>query len=266
MFNKLYKTRPNFLDDIVIIEGDIEYPNIGISDDDWNLLIINVEIVIHSAADVRFDAPILDKIPCTVIALRCLLEKSLQMPNLLLFCYISTAYSHHYLNEIKEEYYSPNITPDVFEKLLKITENNPSERNIMDYLSDKIIEPSLNTYVYSKILTEHVMKEYSTRLPTVVQRPSIVISTYEDPIPGWIQNFYGLTGILITLVIGFNRIIPTTNECKGDFVCADHVINSSLAIIWNTVDREQKGTLVLKKASPEFYNITADNFITCCNI
>lgn len=40
---------------IVPVKGDIAEENLGMSDEDWEMLQENVEIVFHSAATVRFD-------------------------------------------------------------------------------------------------------------------------------------------------------------------------------------------------------------------
>ena len=40
---------------VVAVKGDIAEENLGLSDDNWELLQENVDIVFHSAATVRFD-------------------------------------------------------------------------------------------------------------------------------------------------------------------------------------------------------------------
>lgn len=63
-----------------------------------------------------------------------------------------------------------------------------------------------------------------------------MIATHLDPIPGWINNIYGLTGVLLASGMGFQRVLPYTEHLVGDFVCADFVINSTLAAAWATWD------------------------------
>lgn len=62
----------------------------------------------------------------------------------------------------------------------------------------------------------------------------LVVATHEDPIPGWINNIYGLTGVLVSTGLGFQRILPYKKDLIGDIVCADFVINSTLAAAWST--------------------------------
>lgn len=49
---------PKAHEKIIPIPGDIVHKSLGISDDDRQLLRDNVDIVIHSAAAVRFDEPL----------------------------------------------------------------------------------------------------------------------------------------------------------------------------------------------------------------
>lgn len=49
---------PDFRNKLEAIEGDLMLPSMGISKEDEEKLIDNVNIVFHSAATVRFDEPI----------------------------------------------------------------------------------------------------------------------------------------------------------------------------------------------------------------
>ena len=58
LFNKLNAINPDAINKVIPIPGDIVHKSLGISCDDRKLLLENVEIIIHSAATVRFDEPI----------------------------------------------------------------------------------------------------------------------------------------------------------------------------------------------------------------
>ena len=55
LFRDLQSTYPNFQEKVQPIAGDLMSEGLGISDDDKALLQESVDIVIHSAATVRFD-------------------------------------------------------------------------------------------------------------------------------------------------------------------------------------------------------------------
>jgi len=58
LFETVSKMHPDFKSKLVGIQGDLSDENLGISDQDMNLIIQNVNIVFHSAATVRFDEPL----------------------------------------------------------------------------------------------------------------------------------------------------------------------------------------------------------------
>lgn len=55
VFHKIKKINPNYLDKIRIVEGDLGALDLGISEDVIKDIHDNVHIVLHAAADVRFD-------------------------------------------------------------------------------------------------------------------------------------------------------------------------------------------------------------------
>jgi len=58
LFDKLRSEQPWVLDKLVPIAGDITEPDLGLSEEDKQLIAQNVSVVFHLAATVRFDAPI----------------------------------------------------------------------------------------------------------------------------------------------------------------------------------------------------------------
>lgn len=58
MFDLVRKGNPEFASKLEAIEGDLDLPSIGISQEDEQKLIENVNVVFHSAATIRFDEPI----------------------------------------------------------------------------------------------------------------------------------------------------------------------------------------------------------------
>lgn len=43
---------------------------------------------------------------------------------------------------------------------------------------------------------------------------------------------YGLTGVLVSTGLGFQRLLPYKENVAGDIICADYVVNSVLAAGW----------------------------------
>lgn len=45
-----------------------------------------------------------------------------------------------------------------------------------------------NTYVFTKAMAEMLVGELKGDMPVVILRPTIVLSTYKEPIPGWAEG------------------------------------------------------------------------------
>ena len=55
VFDNVREAIVDFKSKIVPVVGDIAEENLGLSEEDWEMLQENIEIVFHSAATVRFD-------------------------------------------------------------------------------------------------------------------------------------------------------------------------------------------------------------------
>lgn len=84
LFDKIKTEHPGVAENKIIpIYGDLSEIRLGMSDDDYNMLVSNVSIVFHVAATVRFDEPIRDAIIKNVRGTREVVELASQMKNLL---------------------------------------------------------------------------------------------------------------------------------------------------------------------------------------
>lgn len=82
VFDKIRSKKPELLEKIKSVQGDVSEPNIGLSQEDQDLLSEKVNIVIHSAATVRFVEPLSDAINLNTLGTKRLLELSYKFKNL----------------------------------------------------------------------------------------------------------------------------------------------------------------------------------------
>lgn len=61
----------------------------------------------------------------------------------------------------------------------------------------------------------------------------LVIGTAYEPIPGWIDNIYGPTGVVVGVGAGLMRVMLADPETVSDLVPVDLVVNSMLAAAWD---------------------------------
>lgn len=215
-----------------IMEGALEQEELGLSEMDIDYLRTHVEIVIHSAADVRFDLSLKASFRTNVFGAQQLVNIALRMRKLVSLLYISTAYSNCIQEVVEEKFYDTDVDP---EEMMRVIEAIDEQQ--LDTLSPKIMQPWPNTYTYAKSQAEGVFRKYCDRLPVVLVRPSIIISTLEDPIEGWTDNIYGLNGVVTGIGSGVLRILHLNADYCVDVVPADLAVNACLAAIWYTASQ-----------------------------
>lgn len=172
VYQRLRDMDPNFHDRISVIHGDLKQIGAGVREVDVELLCNEVEIVIHAAADVRFNIPLLELVQSNVRGTRDILEIAKRMKHLEVFAYVSTAYSHCPRDIVDEKFYDPPMDPEFWLKMLDRCKT-PEDKETIEVLEQHLMNPWPNSYTYTKALSESLVKTYSTHFPTIVIRPSI---------------------------------------------------------------------------------------------
>lgn len=189
LFDPLRKERPNDLNKVLPIEGDITQPELAISGTDRALLARTVNIVFHSAATVKFDEKLKLSITINVLGTQRLVELCKRMTNLEALVHVSTAYCNCDRTDVKELVYPAEINPEQV-----ITLVNTLDEDLIDTLTKKLVGKRPNTYTFTKSLAECWLKNNCNDLPLVIIRPSIVLSSINGPLEGWVDNWNGPTG------------------------------------------------------------------------
>lgn len=172
LFKTLMRKDPNYIKRIQVVEGNTRELNVGLSDEAQADLCENVDLIFHVAADVRFDNTLKELSLVNLRGTREILKLAERCKKLQMFAYISTAFSHCERKHIDEEFYDVSIAPEDMIRLAEYYEERP-EDDTLDVLTDNFISPWPNTYSFSKALSEELVREYGSRVPTVVIRPSI---------------------------------------------------------------------------------------------
>ncbi|KAG6458308.1 hypothetical protein O3G_MSEX010799, partial [Manduca sexta] len=187
-FTRLKEERPEVIQKIIPILGDITAPKLGLKAEDEQTLIDKVSVVIHSAAVVKFNQALKDAINANVEGTRKVLSLAKLMKNV---CVLYPPPAD--LEEAKKFAMKHYILGDDDKELIK---NHP------------------NTYTFSKALAEQVVAENRGDLPTIIIRPSIVSASEREPVKGWVDNLTAATGVITSLVKGWIHVI----EASGDVV------------------------------------------------
>lgn len=176
VFKRLKLEKPDALDKLVAIPGDLSLPLLGISTRSLTAL-GTVSLFIHSAATVRFDEPIRVAINLNVSATYEAMKLAKKMKQMELFVHISTYYSNPSLKFVENKMYPPPID---WRQAIKLSES-PLQDETLDILSRKYIGGFPNTYTFTKNLSENVVNEHSHLFPVLIVRPSISEFHIQEP-------------------------------------------------------------------------------------
>ncbi|TAN41925.1 MAG: NAD-dependent epimerase/dehydratase family protein [Nitrospirae bacterium] len=187
---------------IKAVSGDFVLPELGLSADDRSELVHSVDQILHLGAITDFGSPIETARKINVggtekvlaLATACSKEGRLKR-----FDYVSTAY------------------------VAGMHKREATEQDL-----DRG-QTFANPYEQSKFEAELLVREYGTRLPAAVYRPSIVIG---DSCTGYVSSFSMLYWPLKILADGIPRyFIPGSGGARVDIVPSDFVADAIVALM-----------------------------------
>ncbi|XP_076245982.1 uncharacterized protein LOC143186295 [Calliopsis andreniformis] len=227
LFDKVRELHPSNFEKLIPILGDVSEKELGLQEIDRQTLIDRVSVIFHNAAHVRFEEDLKKDILSNTRSTRdiCILAKS--MKNLASFVYISTAFTLCDKPEAEEIMYPPLTN---WRDAIKMAET--LDEYTIRAITSMYIKPMPNTYTFSKRLAEDVVNDYSKDLPSVIIRPSIVLPTITEPVPGWVDNFNGPVALFIAGGKGVLRVIYAELSGMNDYLPVDIVIRSTVLVAW----------------------------------
>ncbi|XP_017039645.1 fatty acyl-CoA reductase wat [Drosophila ficusphila] len=247
IFEVLLKVKPDALQRVCAISGDCLEPDLGISESDRRILAAEVHVVIHGAATVRFDEALHLSLAINVRATRLMLQLARQMTQLESYVHVSTAYSNCIVEDIAERFYPEHLNCSA-DKILKLGELVSAE--VLDQMTPALVANFPNTYTYTKALAEDVILQEAGDLPLCIFRPAIIMSTYKEPLHGWVDNLFGPMALCFGGARGIMRVTTVDKKAKISMVPADFCVNVALACAWKTAECSvQKGNV----KSPPIY-------------
>ncbi|XP_019646859.1 PREDICTED: fatty acyl-CoA reductase 1-like, partial [Branchiostoma belcheri] len=167
------------------------------------------------------------------------------------FIHVSTAYAYCNRQFIEEIVYPPRVHP---QKLLDCIEW--MDDDMVSTITPDLVRDHPNTYTFSKGIAENLLIEQRGHVPLAIIRPSIVTATWREPLPGWVDNFNGPTGIFIAIGKGILRTMHGDPEAKADVVPVDVPINLMIAAAWYIA--------VKGSGETQIYNCTTGNINPYC--
>lgn len=183
VFDRLRAECPDSFGKLYAIDGDVTELGLGIGADDLRLM-EHVSVIFHSAASVRFDDPLQSAILMNTRGTVEVMKFAESLKGIRSVLHVSTTYCNPTIKVVEEHIYPPNGDWRV---AIQIAER--FDEDTLNALTPKYTNQEPNTYTFTKGLAEQVVKEYSNRLPVVIYRPSIVVSSLDEPMPGMVARF-----------------------------------------------------------------------------
>jgi fatty acyl-CoA reductase len=147
--------------------------------------------------------------------------------------------------------YSPPVSP---QKIIDIIDWMDDE--LINALKPKLIGDRPNTYTYTKALAESLLVDECGPLPVAIVRPSIVTSSWREPMPGWVESLNGATGLIVGLGKGVFRSMLSDLKASADFVPVDTVVNLMIAVAWNITIQRPNGVMLYNCTSGQSNGLT----------
>ncbi|KAL6257450.1 hypothetical protein P5V15_011021 [Pogonomyrmex californicus] len=242
-FRILREQYPQRLKKLVVIIGDTTIEELSLSVADKERLINNVSVVFHMAANVRFDLSLKTAVKINTMGTINVVTLAKQMPLLESFIHISTSFCQCGESMLEERAYQTDVSS---ENVIRMVNTMTDEA--LEAIRLQLLGKQPNTYAYSKALSEDFVSRCD--LPVGIIRPSIVGASYKEPVPGWVDNMNGPTGLMIGAGKGVIRSMLCNADYLTDVVPCDMAVNATIALAW------QVGTE--SSTEPIFLNDTAN--------
>jgi long-chain acyl-CoA synthetase len=253
---------------ITCVPGDLTHDRLGLDAAAYSALTKKVDIVIHSAATVKFDERLDLALDLNTLGPQRLLD--LARASDAIYVHVSTAYVSGRRTGLCPERLVPPLEaidaqlppgvarPERFDVVEEITRLNELARSVRadcelsikqkDLAPDSedanaLMQTALvgagmrraqslgwnDTYTYTKYLGEQLLKIKHQKVPTVIVRPSIVESTLREPEPGWLDTLRMADPIIIGFGKGRLADFPASQSVVLDIIPLDLVVNGILS-------------------------------------
>jgi fatty acyl-CoA reductase len=83
-----------------------------------------------------------------------------------------------------------------------------------------------NTYTWAKSMAERALLKKHGKLRVSIVRPAIVISSYEEPTPGWTDTLAAGGGIIFGCTSGLMHVVYAHPNKIIDMIPVDYVSNT----------------------------------------
>lgn len=221
---------------VIPVGGDLSQHNIGLSSQDMEMLIKNVDAVIHLAASIDFKERLDKAIESNVLGTLRIFNLAKKFDHLRAFVHCSTAYVNcNRRGKIEEKL--PPLPFDAEEMVRTIMAKNKSQiDSLTNTLLSKYGYP--NTYTFTKAISESILALRRGNTPLIFVRPSIVGASVREPVPGWVDSVAAVGAVILYVGVGVVRFMEGRGKAKADIIPCDYVANALIVAGVSIADKD----------------------------
>lgn len=146
MFKRIMDEKPEQLQKIFPVFGDIVLPNFGLSDEHLSKVINETQVFFHGAASLKLEATLKQNVTMNLLGTKHAINVAKQTKNICVFVHLSTAFcTPDESGDLQESVYQWSHDP---EELLRCAEWMDEET--MHSFTPNLLGPHPNTYTCNK--------------------------------------------------------------------------------------------------------------------
>ncbi|PIN05112.1 Acyl-CoA reductase [Handroanthus impetiginosus] len=239
---------------LIPVVGNICEPNLGMDTYSTHEIIKEVDVIIESAASTTLNDRYDDLLDTNVNAPQRLMRFAKTCKNLKLFVHISTAFVNGRKEGIifekplvmgddgRNEAMSSSITSlprvDLADEIklamrtIMASKDSDATKDLKRLgLERAALYGWYNPYHMTKAMGEMALNEMRGGVPVLIIRPSVIESTFNEPLPGWIQGNRMYDPVIISYGKGLLPAYLADPDVHMDIVPVDMVANTTIAAI-----------------------------------
>ncbi|XP_074268159.1 alcohol-forming fatty acyl-CoA reductase-like [Silene latifolia] len=233
---------------VTVVPGDITLEDMAIKDLKLKEeLLSDIDVIVNLAANTNFDERYDVSLSLNTFGAKHVLDFAKKCNKLKVLIQVSTAYvSGETAGLVKEVPYDmgeslngrPGLDIQLEDKLIKdkleeLHSEGASQDVIKLTMKDLAIERANhwgwpNVYVFTKALGEMLLMQEKEDIPLVFLRPTIVTSTFKEPVPGWVEGIRTIDSLAVAYGKGRLPCFLGDPNSVVDLIPADMVVNAIL--------------------------------------
>ncbi len=232
---------------IECVTGELTQKNFGLNSEDFTGLAGRIDLVLHVAASVDFREQLQKALKINTLSLFNLANLVKAAGNIPMI-HVSTCFvngfntgdcreevvvpvSKGFIRDAKGFYQVRPLIAKLEKKIRKVKENCTQP----DQLAERLVELGSkeshrygwnDTYTFTKWLGEQVLMEELSDSTLTIVRPAIIESTYQEPVPGWVEGVKVADAIILAYAREKTPFFPARANGVIDVIPADMAANS----------------------------------------